>query len=163
MKKMFSFVMLLVIVLLLSIVSSGYCDDFPKVNGIPWGRTDTYRQLSKQLPKDLVYIGGARGGVSTMTSGFTAVPLGFSLVKVALTQTKAITIADGEPGQIITLLAVNDGAVTVTLTPATATGWATVSFDAAGESLTLRYLDDTYGWIIENATGATVTAADAGE
>jgi hypothetical protein len=145
-------------VLLLSIVTDGYC-----VNKIKWGRVDTYKQLKRQLPNDFFYFGQDRTGVSTMITGNTEVPLNFGIVKLPLTGTKSITIANGTPGQMITLLAVNGGSTTTTLTPATSYGWSSATFDAAGESLTLRYLDDTFGWLVDGAVGATVIVKDEGE
>lgn len=74
---------------------------------------------------------------------------------------EALTLADGFPGQELTISLVTDGGGTGTLTPATATGWATIAFADAGDTVTLRYLNDTAGWIIIGALGATAQPAVA--
>lgn len=66
---------------------------------------------------------------------------------------EALTLADGQRGQILQLDLETDGGGTGTLTPATATGWATVVFADAGDRATLLYVDDTVGWIILGLSG----------
>ena len=156
MKKRFSLIAFLVIVLLLSIVSSGYC-----LNWTKWGRGDRRKQLTRVIPFDMFYFGQPRTGASTIGTGQTAIPLTFSIVKVPLYGTKAMTIADGQRGQMITIIATNPfgGGNTATLTPNTGFGWSTILFDAVGEQVSLRWID-TYGWIVNGSEGATVTTSD---
>ncbi len=68
---------------------------------------------------------------------------------------EALTLADGLPGQTVTINLVTDGGGDGTLTPETSTGWATVVFAAAGDQVTFGYVDDTVGWIILSALGLT--------
>ncbi len=68
---------------------------------------------------------------------------------------EALTLADGIPGQTVTINLVTDGGGDGTLTPATATGWATVVFADAGDQVTFGYVDDTVGWIVLSALGLT--------
>lgn len=69
---------------------------------------------------------------------------------------EALTLADGVPGQTITITLVVDGGGTGTLTPATASGFATLAFGDALDTATLRYIDDTVGWILVGHNGVTV-------
>lgn len=65
---------------------------------------------------------------------------------------EALTLANGTAGHVLTISLVVDGG-TGTLTPATASGWATAVFADAGDTLTVEYIDDTVGWIVLGSTG----------
>lgn len=69
---------------------------------------------------------------------------------------EALTLADGVPGQTITITLVVDGGGTGTLTPATASGFATLAFADALDTATLRYIDDVVGWVLVGHNGVTV-------
>jgi hypothetical protein len=60
--------------------------------------------------------------------------------------TNALTLADGTHGQIKTIVMAN-AAGTGVLTPATKTGYTTITFGAAGVSVTLQFLTGA-GWIV---------------
>jgi hypothetical protein len=66
---------------------------------------------------------------------------------------EALTLANGEPGQILVINLVTAGGGACTLTPATATGWATVIFLGAKDQVVLLYVNNTMGWIIIGASG----------
>ncbi len=66
---------------------------------------------------------------------------------------EALTLANGKPSQILVINLTTDGGGAGTLTPATATGWATIVFDDAGDQAVLLYVDDTIGWIILGLSG----------
>jgi hypothetical protein len=65
---------------------------------------------------------------------------------------QAITLANGSSGQIKTIIHGVDGGSMV-LTPATATGFTTITFTNVGESATLQWLN-TRGWTILALNGA---------
>jgi len=89
-----------------------------------------------------------------------AIPVTHRIVlKTTGADAEALTLADGTPGQTLTVVLVVDGVGTGTLTPATATGWATIVFADAGDAATLRYVDDTVGWIIESLYGLAAQPA----
>jgi hypothetical protein len=78
-------------------------------------------------------------------------------VTTALTTTapaQAITLANGVAGQIkiITHVATS-GSGTAILTPATKTGYTTVTFTSVGDTVTMQYYT-TIGWIITSIRGA---------
>lgn len=143
------------LIALLVLPMPGYC-----ANSIPWGQGDIHPQLSRQLPYDLIHLGQERDGVSTMVTGPTAIPLNYSLVKMVCS-TKTNTLANGVAGQIITLVAV-DQTGTLTISPATSTGWLSASMGTNGHSLTLLFIDSTRGWIVVNASGITLTYKNSG-
>lgn len=66
---------------------------------------------------------------------------------------EALTLADGEPGQVLVVNLTTDGGGAGTITPATATGWATAVLDEAGDQFVFFYVDDVVGWIILGAIG----------
>ena len=68
---------------------------------------------------------------------------------------EAWTLADGEPGQTLVIYLSVDGGGSGTLTPATASNWATILFADAGDQAFLFYVNDTIGWIIISVFGLT--------
>lgn len=83
-----------------------------------------------------------------------AIPLTAAHVsKTTGSDAEALTLADGQRGQVLQIDLETDGGGDGTLTPSTATGWATVVFADAGDRATLLYVDDTVGWIILGLSG----------
>lgn len=148
-------IFVLVILFALVFVSTGICEE----SKIRWGQVDTYEQLKHNLPRNMFQMGLSRGGTSTVVTGTIAIPLGYSVVKIVCA-TSSKTLANGFSGQILTMVAI-DQTGTVTITPATATGWASASMDAVGEVLTVQYVDDTLGWIIVGISGTTITGINS--
>ena len=68
---------------------------------------------------------------------------------------EALTLANGKPGQILTIRLATDGGGTGTLTPATCTGFSTIAFADAGDQAVLFYVDDSAGWRIWSVFGLT--------
>lgn len=66
---------------------------------------------------------------------------------------EALTLANGVEGQMLCIELATDGNGDGTLTPSTATGWATIVFADAGDRAVLLYVDDTVGWIIIGLSG----------
>lgn len=67
---------------------------------------------------------------------------------------QALTLANGVDGQIKRIIHDVDGGSMV-LTPTTKTGFSTVTFTNAGDSVTLEYVT-TRGWIIMGSYGVTI-------
>ena len=74
------------------------------------------------------------------------------------------TLADGEPGQMVTIMLTGrtSGYWMITdddptATQITKTGWDDILFDAVLDSVTLLYVDDSIGWIIVGNVGCTIT------
>jgi hypothetical protein len=94
--------------------------------------------------------------VSTNTlSGAGAVPITKDTTKLTSSgASQALTLANGTDGQIKRIIHDVDGGSMV-LTPTTKTGFSTVTFTNAGDSVTLEYVT-TRGWIVVGSYGVTI-------
>ncbi len=96
-------------------------------------------------------------GTSTMVSGSVTVPTTYRIIHKAIGSAIGGTLANGTAGQVITIdVLSNSGGFNYTVTPATCTGFTTFTLSAVGSSITLAYLDDTYGWVLVYRSGATI-------
>ena len=99
------------------------------------------------------------GGKSTTAGGGTlAIPTTARYVSKTTSGTEALTLANGIPGQLLTITLDTDGG-TGTLTPATSTGFATIVFADAGDQATLQYHDSTVGWTTVGLVGVAAPPA----
>lgn len=93
--------------------------------------------------------------VVTVAADVLPIPVTHAIVqKTTGGDAEALTLADGVPGQILVINLAVDGGGAGTLTPTTATGWATIVFADALDQAILLYVDDTLGWIILGLSGA---------
>jgi trimeric autotransporter adhesin len=97
---------------------------------------------------------GRTFGTVTALSGAGAVPVTSSTVRLTTTGANALTLANGTNGQLLTIVMVVDGG-DGTLTPTTKTGYTTITFNDAGDAVTLQYFT-TLGWMIVSNYGTTV-------
>lgn len=100
---------------------------------------------------DQAKVGGfpAIAGGTTCALNVLTVPITHRYVaKTTDSDAEALTLANGVPGQRITISLVTDGGGDGTLTPATCTGFATIVFADAKDTATLEYIDDTIGWVL---------------
>lgn len=97
--------------------------------------------------------GNILGSVASK-SGAGAVPITANTVKLTTTAADALTLADGANGQLLAIVMVADGG-DGTLTPATKTGYSTITFDAVGDSVLLQFFT-TLGWMVIANNGATL-------
>lgn len=92
--------------------------------------------------------------VETVAADTLAIPVTHAIIqKTTGADAEALTLANGEPSQILVINLVTDGGGDGTLTPSTATGWATIVFADAGDQAVLMYVDDTIGWIVLGLSG----------
>jgi hypothetical protein len=92
---------------------------------------------------------------STTLSGAGAIPITTSLVKYTSTGgAQALTLADGVDGQRLTIVHDVDGGSGV-LTPTTKTGFSTITFTNAGDTVDLVYVT-TRGWMVTGSYLATI-------
>lgn len=89
----------------------------------------------------------AVSGKTTKAGAVLAVPITHRVVEMTTGGAEALTLADGAPGQVLTITLATDGG-DGTLTPTTKTGFATIVFADAKDTATLLYVDDTVGWIL---------------
>jgi hypothetical protein len=97
---------------------------------------------------------------TTVAADVLAIPVTHQYVaKTTGADAEALTLADGTDGQFLTIELATDGGGDGTLTPTTKTGFAAIVFAAAGDTVTLRFVDSTVGWILIGALGATAQPA----
>ena len=123
-----------------------------------------------------VLANGHKEGVTTNVSGetnLTSAALAYGVIAVADigsldgSSARYIALADGTPGQMVTIYIVADSGGTLYITDdkvndvvfgsTTATGWDDLAFDSALDSVTLLFVDTTYGWIVIGTNSVTVT------
>jgi hypothetical protein len=93
--------------------------------------------------------------VTDTLSGAGAIPATSAVTLYTSTAaSQALTLADGTHGQLKTIVHAVDGGSGI-LTPATKTGYTTITFTGAGDSATLMFLT-TRGWVIIGTRGVTV-------
>lgn len=101
-------------------------------------------------------------GGTTSAADSLAIPVTHSYVaKTTGADAEALTLANGVPGQIITIALVVDGGGTGTLTPATKSGFVSIAFADAGDTASLLYVNDTVGWVILGTAGVAAPPAIA--
>lgn len=106
------------------------------------------------LPDDSGVLTFTPGGGTTVAGDALAIPITHAYVaKTTAGDAEALTLANGTPGQILTIDLTVDGNGDGTLTPTTKSGFTSIVFADAGDNATLLYVDDTIGWIILGLAG----------
>jgi hypothetical protein len=108
---------------------------------------------------------GVTANVSTESS-LTSAALAYGFIrKVTADGTAAqnrVGLANGTAGQLLTIQLTTKGTNSWVITKdsgttsCTTTGWSTLTFDTSLDSITLWYIDDTYGWVVMGNNGVTV-------
>ncbi|MEE9311620.1 MAG: hypothetical protein V3V10_04330 [Planctomycetota bacterium] len=106
---------------------------------------ELYHQRDADNTEDLTTTSIADSLAIPVTHGY--------VIKTTGGDAEALTLADGDPSQVLIINLTTDGGGDGTLTPATSTGWATIVFADAGDQATLLYVNDTIGWVILGAKG----------
>lgn len=146
-----------------------------RVNGAPYGTatdlnlscgagvnsvvTQDGSNFNLECSSTLSTSGIANGGAVSIASTVTAVPVSYAFVRKVLDSDgnaafTAGTLANGTPGQVLTIFASGmtpSGATTggnFTITPSTTTGFRSIKLSAIGDVVSLLYIDDFYGWVI---------------
>ncbi len=97
---------------------------------------------------------------TTVAADVLAIPVTHLYVaKTTGADAEALTLADGKEGQVLVINLTTDGGGAGTLTPSTATGWATIVFADAGDQATLMFINSTLGWIILGLKGVAAPPA----
>ena len=103
----------------------------------------------------------AAGG-TTSAADSLAIPVTHAYVaKTTGSDAEALTLANGVPGQILVISLVTDGGGTGTLTPTTKSGFVSIAFADAGDTVSLLYVNDTIGWVILGSAGVAAPPAIA--
>jgi hypothetical protein len=116
---------------------------------------------------NLLGAGTANGGATSMSTSTLIIPVTYDYVRkdinaIADPAYSTGTLAKGVAGQLLTIFITHVGSSgTWTVTPALATGWATIQFNLAKQQALLLYVNDTVGWVIlsvgSSASGALPT------
>lgn len=69
---------------------------------------------------------------------------------------EAYYLGDGVYNQRLSVVLVTDGGKDFYVTPKTVSGFTNVQLNDAKDTVTLKYINDTVGWIVESNNGATV-------
>lgn len=95
-------------------------------------------------------------GVVTCNTVATTENTAVTLKTTGASYGESLALADGYAGQMKTYVLVTDGGMDFYVTPTTKTGFTSVQLNDAKDSVTLRYVDSTTGWVIAGNNGATV-------
>jgi hypothetical protein len=109
--------------------------------------TDATADATITLPDDTGSIGYTPTGKTTKDATNAAIPITHAIVEGTSGAASAWSLANGENGQVLTVVIVTDGGE-ATITPATATGWATAVLTDDIDTITMMYIDDVVGWIV---------------
>jgi hypothetical protein len=111
---------------------------------IAFGATGTHNLVTDQRPLAV-----------SVSADTLAIPVTHEYVKKTTGgDGEALTLANGRPGQLLTIQLVVDGGGDGTLTPTTAE-FTNIVFADAGDTATLKFLNSTTGWIIVGLAGGT--------
>lgn len=106
------------------------------------------------IPDDSGSFAYTPGGTVAVAADALAIPVTHSIVaKTTGADAEALTLANAQKGQILTIDLAVDGNGDGTLTPTTKSGFTSIVFADAGDNATLMYVDDTVGWIILGTAG----------
>lgn len=82
-------------------------------------------------------------GDTVSFSGAGAIPVTSAIVRLTTTGANALTLADGIDGQILRIVMIADGG-DGTLTPANRGGYSTITFNDAGDSVSLVFTNSKW-------------------
>ncbi len=66
------------------------------------------------------------------------------------------TLANGQVNQVITFTLTTDGGKDWKLSPDTKTGFTDITLDDAGDSVSVKYVNSTIGWILDGGNGYNI-------
>ena len=105
---------------------------------------------------DTNLVKGKGPGMILVGQSLLAIPTTHGVVRKNLSDVAtALTLANGDPGQLLSVVISDAGGAKGTITPTTISGFSTVVLSDAGDRVSLWYVDDTVGWAVLGATGGT--------
>jgi len=163
----------IIVIALLVSCSMSYASVGYKKDGEPMGNAISIDFRNGNTTSDgstvTFYANGYKDGVTTNVStesNLTSAAVAYGIIKLEAGSAKSIALADGTAGQMVTIMmSVYDGK-TITITDdqvgssvftMTKTGWDDIAFDSVFDTVTLLFVDSTYGWVISGMYGVTVT------
>lgn len=172
MRRNIVIVMIAVMMFAFSLTSPSYASVGVRVGGAnPTNGTATdfsFKGLGGALSNDgslwtfnLMLAGVGSSGATSMTTSDLAVPIAFNFIRKAIADDSAFTagtLADGKPGQMVTVYITEDrGSEVFVITPDTSTSFSTASFDSVADQATFLWADDTNGWSVWSKDSVTIT------
>ncbi|MCK5504220.1 MAG: hypothetical protein KAJ10_03615 [Thermodesulfovibrionia bacterium] len=116
--------------------------------------TDATADQTISLPDDTGSVSYTPTAGTTVAGDVLAIPVTHAYVaKTTAGDAEALTLANGENGQILTIDLTATGGGDGTLTPATKSGFTSIVFADAADNASLMYVDDSVGWIILGTAG----------
>ena len=110
--------------------------------GTPVNKKISVASLMNNMPTWLAFDSTAQA-----LTAAGAVNITTAVTTIASSAAIALTLANGNAGQIKIITMITDGG-TATLTPATLNGYTTIAFDTDGDSCMLYYAGATPGWCV---------------
>lgn len=166
-------VVIFVVVMLLLVSSLAFASVGIKKDGVNEGAVTDIDFRSSHTSKSgsvvSVYANGYKDGVTTNVSTeshLTSAALAYGIVSlVGGTSAKTMSLEAGTDGQIVTIIMTpaNSGSITISETCVnphiTSTGWTSIVFavSSSAQSVTLLWVDDTYGWILVGSSNVTIS------
>ena len=130
------------------LIFEGTADDFETIVTA----NDATADATVSLPNDTGDVVYAPPGVVDYAAGAGALPITHVIITYESTGgAEALTLADGQPGQVLQVNHDTDGGNGV-ITPATALGYTSVDLADDGDMVTFQFVD-TQGWIILGTAG----------
>lgn len=103
------------------------------------------------------YASGDNGNpVGTCPDDYATPTTTVFLKTTGATTGESYCLGDGQVGQTLTVVLVTDGGRNFTVTPKTKTGFIDVQLDDAKDSVTMKFIHSTSGWVITGNAGATI-------
>ena len=121
------------------------------VAGTPTNKKMTVSNFTGYFPS---YLGFSQAAEAITATGAVSVATAVSTVNTT-GGGYALSIPAGTTHQVKFITMIVDGGDAV-LTPTLFTGGSTITFNDAGDSCVLMYLDSTYGWVCVANNGCTI-------
>lgn len=103
---------------------------------------------------DAVHLAAFKGSSIAVAADDLVIPVTKEYVaKTTGADAEACTLANGVANQVVTISLVVDGGGDATVTPATKSAFLNFVLADAGDTVTVRYIDDTVGWVPIGAVG----------
>lgn len=105
---------------------------------------------------------GMTGATSSTAGALTAAGVATTITTPVYTKAtgasagEAILPANGQLNQEVTFILTTDGGQDFTVTPATKTGFTSLTLNDAKDACTIRYINSTVGWVLTGNNGCTV-------
>lgn len=177
MKKLFSLSLLLILLLF---CSSSFASVGIRLNGAMIGTATDLNLVCGSGTNSVVTVDGsiynvgcspslsmdgtANGGYTSLATVDTGIPVTYAYVRKSISSagTTSDTLANGIPGQLMTIAIDTVASGTWKVTPTTATDFASITFSTAGQRAVFLYLNDTNGWFLIAVYGSTLPTVTAG-